>query len=99
MKRTLLLFSLVLLGSSVFAQDEPKPKSKPNLSNRANDHFMIQLGVTKWAKKPDSINTKGLSRSFNMYIMLDFPFKTNPHISAAIGPGIATDNIYFSKMI
>jgi hypothetical protein len=29
--------------------------------------------------------------------MLDFPFKTNPHWSVAIGPGIATDNMYFEK--
>ena len=44
---------------------------------------------------PDSINTRGLSRSFNMYFMFDFPFKTNPHLSVAIGAGIGTNNMYF----
>jgi hypothetical protein len=57
----------------------------------------LQLGYTTWQNKPDSVNTSGLPRSFNLYLMLDFPFKTNPHWSVAIGPGIATDNIYFSK--
>lgn len=64
---------------------------------RANDHFMLQLGGTSWSNKPDSIHTSGFSRSFNMYLMLDFPFKTNPHLSVAIGPGIATDNMFFDK--
>jgi hypothetical protein len=32
-----------------------------------------------------------------MYFMLDFPFKTNPHWSTAVGGGIATDNIFFKK--
>jgi hypothetical protein len=30
-----------------------------------------------------------------MYFMFAFPFKTNPHLSVAIGPGIATDHIFF----
>ena len=41
--------------------------------------------------RPDSIGTKGFSRTFNMYLMLDFPFRTNPHFSVALGPGFATD--------
>ena len=100
MKKTLLLVISVLLTMILFAQDEPKPESKKNinLSGRPNDHFLLQFGVTNWAGKPDSIATKGLSRSFNMYFMFDFPFKTNPHLSLAIGPGIGTDNIYFDKM-
>jgi hypothetical protein len=32
-----------------------------------------------------------------VYLMMDFPFKTNLHWSVAIGPGISTDNINFSK--
>jgi hypothetical protein len=34
----------------------------------------------------------------NIYVMLNFPFKTNPHWSVALGPGIASDNMYFDKM-
>jgi hypothetical protein len=29
--------------------------------------------------------------------LFDFPFKTNPKISVALGPGIGTDNIFFEK--
>lgn len=65
------------------------------LANRSKDHFLIQVGIDNWANKNDSINTTGLSRSFNMYIMFDFPFKTNPHLSIAVGAGIGTSNMYF----
>lgn len=77
----------------------PPPPAKKwstvTMNNRSNDHLMIQLGFDGWAQKPDSINMGGLSRSFNMYFMFDFPFKTNPHLSIAIGAGIGTSNIYF----
>ena len=29
--------------------------------------------------------------------MFDFPFKTNPQLSMAFGPGIASDHILFTK--
>ena len=67
------------------------------MANRANDHFLVQFGYTKWSGKPDSINTSGLSKSINAYFMFDFPFKSDNRFSAAIGAGIGTDNIYFSK--
>src|SRR6266581_8595446 len=101
MKKIPFIVLSTLLFTSIFAQDQPKPNSnptKPNLRSRANDHLLLQVGVTNWAGIPDSIKTKGLSRSFNMYFMFDFPFKSNPHLSVAIGPGIGTDNIYFDKM-
>jgi hypothetical protein len=100
MKKITFVICCSMFLSAAFAQDEPKTDSKGNIniSNRANDHFLIQFGVTNWTGKPDSITTKGLSRSFNMYFMFDFPFKTNPHLSLAIGPGIGTDNIFFDKM-
>lgn len=89
---------------NLFAQEqldsENKKKLDPrqiNLSNRSNDHIVIQLGYSGWAGIPDTINTKGLSRSFNMYFMLDKPFKTNKRLSVAAGVGIATDNIFFDK--
>ncbi len=99
MKKIFFVAITCLIITSIFAQDEPKPDSKkrPNLTGRANDHFLLQLGITNWAGIPDSINTKGLSRSFNMYFMFDFPFKTNPRLSIGIGAGIGTDNIYFDK--
>ena len=63
--------------------------------NRSNDHLLIQLGINSWANMPDSIQTKGLSRTFNIYFMMDFPFKTNPHFSVAAGVGVGSDNMYF----
>lgn len=99
-KITLFAFSCLLINS-LFAQDSTstvkKKKDPINLAGRANDHFMLQLGVTNWAGKPDSISTKGFSKSFNVYFMFDFPFKTNPKLSMAFGPGISSDHIIFNK--
>jgi len=100
MKKIFVLVLFSLAFTATFAQDEPKPETKkqqPNLKSRANDHFLIQFGYTSWAKTPDSINTTGFPRSFNMYFMFDFPFKSNPKISVGLGAGVGTDNIYFEK--
>lgn len=70
--------------------------SKLDLSKRASDHFMFQLGYAGWGDKGD-IKTKGFSRTFNAYFMFDFAFKSNPKLSVAVGPGIGTDNIFFDK--
>lgn len=74
-----------------------KKKEKPNLTNRANDHLVFQFGYAGWAGKPDTINTSGFSKSVNLYLMYDFPFKNNPNLSMAFGPGIGSDHILFSK--
>jgi len=74
-----------------------KDWSKISLARRANDHFMFQLGYDAWAGKPDSIHTKGFSRSANFYFMFDFPFKTDPRLSVGAGLGIGTSNIFFDK--
>src|SRR4029078_4310009 len=99
MKKILLVVLSTLTFASVFAQDEPKsePKKKPNLASRANDHLLLQFGYTSWARIPDSINTKGFPRTFNAYFLFDFPFKSNPKISVAIGAGVGTDGIFFDK--
>jgi hypothetical protein len=100
MKKIFLLFLSTLLITSLFAQDSLKaPITKPaiDLSGRANDHFLLQLGYTGWAGRPDTISPSGFSKSINVYFMFDFPFKTNPKLSMAFGPGISTDNIIFKK--
>jgi hypothetical protein len=99
MKKIILIAIASLLVTSIFAQDTTNhfPKKTSNLAGRANDHFLLQFGVTNWAGRSDSIHTTGLSRSFNMYFMFDLPFKSNPHLSVGIGVGIGTDNIYFNK--
>jgi hypothetical protein len=79
---------------------EVKPKTdwkKLDLSNRANDHFMIQFGYDGWTNAPDSADPSGFSRHFNFYFMLDKPFKTNPHYSVGIGAGFASSNIFFKN--
>lgn len=70
---------------------------KVNLSNRANDHFMIQTGYEGWSGKPDTIHTRGLSRFFNFYLMYDMPFKTAPRLSVAAGLGVGSSGIFFDK--
>ena len=104
MKKLFLLSTGFCFVFFLSAQENPsasktkkKDWSKVKLTNRANDHFMLQYGITHWSGKPDSINTKGFSRSFNFYIMIDMPFKTDPRFSVAFGPGIGTDNIFFEN--
>jgi hypothetical protein len=74
-----------------------KDWSKVTLANRANDHFMIQLGYENWAGKPDSLKTKGFAHSINVYFMLDFPFKTDPRFSVGLGAGVSGSSTYFDK--
>jgi hypothetical protein len=112
MKKLALVFTALSLSLFSIAQSDtltpvgaavPQPKpakrdwSKLSMANRANDHFMIQLGYDKWAGQPDSIKTKGLSRSLNVYFMLDFPFKTDPRFSIGLGVGVSGSSIFFDK--
>lgn len=78
----------------IVSEPAKKPKKKYDLSSRANDHFLVQLGYTNWMDIPDSIKTKGFSRSINAYFMLDFPFKTSQQLSLAIGVGVGTDHVF-----
>jgi hypothetical protein len=100
MKKFLLILTCTLSGAGLFAQDNT-PKTKKNekidMSNRANDHLLFQLGYANWSGIPDTINKSGFSKSINLYAMVDYPFKTNPHLSMAFGAGIASDHILFSK--
>ena len=79
------------------SKKKKKDWSKVNIANRSGDHFMIQFGVNSWANAPDTINTKGFSRTFNMYLMYDLPFKTDPRFSVALGVGVGGDNMFFEK--
>ena len=75
-----------------------KPKTdwtKVDFSKRPADHFMFQYGSDSWLNHPDSIKTKGFSRHFNFYVMMDKPIKSNPKFSIAYGLGIGSSNIFF----
>lgn len=108
MKKLFILCLILTSVGFVFGQDSTKVGdtttkpakpvkkdwSKVNM-NRSNDHFLIQLGKDSWSGAPDSIDPKALSRSFGIYLMMDFPFKTNPHFSIALGLGVSSSNMYF----
>ena len=79
------------------AKPVKKDWSKVLLGNRPNDHLMIQFAYDNWVGTPDTIRTTGFSRSFNMYFMFDFPFKSDPRWSVGAGLGIAWSNIFFDK--
>lgn len=104
MKQIALLFTAVLLiVATASAQTDSTGKkkkkdwSKISLNNRANDHFMVQLGYDGWAQLPDTIKTKGLSHSVSVYIMMDFPFKSDPRFSAGLGLGVSGSSIKFDQ--
>ncbi|MBS1567391.1 MAG: outer membrane beta-barrel protein [Bacteroidetes bacterium] len=82
---------------TVSAPKQKKDWSKVNIANRPADHFLVQVGYDGWAARPDSIHTKGFSRSLNIYLMFDFPFKTDPRFSVGAGAGIGSSNIFFDK--
>lgn len=96
MKKTLLV--LLSLSASLLALSQSTDiKKKLDLSNRAADHFMIQYGADSWTNRPDSVRTSGFSRHFNIYFMIDKPFKTNPKFSIAYGIGIGSSNMFFKN--
>ncbi|MCU0388059.1 MAG: hypothetical protein MUE71_05585, partial [Chitinophagaceae bacterium] len=106
MKKCFLALGLIIFAASfVQAQDTTKTTkktkktdwSKISIGDRANDHFMFQFGYDGWVSVPDSINTSGMGRFLNMYLMLDMPFKTDPRWSVGIGAGIGSSSIFFDK--
>lgn len=86
-----------IVNTSGIVQPKKKDWSKIDLSHRANDHFMVQIGYDNWAGTPDTLSVSGFSRSFNFYFMLDFPFKTDPRFSVGAGLGIGNSNVFFKN--
>jgi len=108
MKKLLFSIAAVLIFSTAFSQTDstkvivpavPKKKdwSKVDLSHRANDHFMVQIGYVGWTSIPDTLSTASVPRSFNFYFLFDFPFKSDPRFSVGAGLGIGCSNIYFKN--
>ncbi|MBS1509264.1 MAG: outer membrane beta-barrel protein [Bacteroidetes bacterium] len=108
MKKIVLVFAGLVMLTAAFAQapasksakDKKKKDQYNALVNGASDHFMIQINSDQWAGAPDSISShkKGLSRGFNMYVMINKPFKNSPQLSVAYGVGVGTTNMYFKNM-
>lgn len=99
MRKIIIAAIIVCLVNSASGQDSTARRIIPsNKETPSNDHFLIQLGYLNWSGQPDSIHTKGFPRSLNFYLMLNFPFRTDPHWSVALGPGIASDHMVFDKM-
>ncbi len=97
MKQLFMAAALVTICTTGFAQGKKKEKKKYDLVNRNSDHFMLQYGADGWIGKPDSIRTSGFSRHFNLYFMLDKPFRNNPKFSIGLGAGISSSNIFFKN--
>ena len=103
MRRIVISALAICLAFGSFAQNDTTSspstiKINTKIDTRSNDHFLIQFGYLSWTGVPDSIRTKGFPHSFNVYVMLNFPFKTDPHWSVAMGPGVSSDHMYFDKM-
>ena len=100
MKKTLLALLGISFTVLAMAQTDAatkKQSTKIDLGSRPADHFMIQYGADSWTNRPDSVRTGGFSRHFNVYFMLDKPFKTNPKFSVAFGVGLGTSNMFFKN--
>jgi hypothetical protein len=97
MKKILTLLLVFVAFNEANAQS--KGALKMPKAMKANDHFMLQLASNSWSGKPDSITTKGIGKAANVYAMMDYPFKSNKHFSAALGVGFGTNAVYLDKMI
>jgi hypothetical protein len=103
MKKLAIALAVIFATQNIYAQADsttkplPAPPPKLNLTNRANDHFLLQFGFDGWANRPDSVRTTGFGKHFNIYFMLDKPFKNSPNFSVAYGLGIGSSNIYFNN--
>ena len=102
MKQIVFVLIGCLFFSFAFSQDTSaiRPTTKKiTLSNRPNDHLLLQISSDHWSGMPDSISShqKGFSRGFSAYFMLDKPFRSAPKFSIGFGVGISTSNIFFKK--
>ncbi|WP_153798919.1 outer membrane beta-barrel protein [Foetidibacter luteolus] len=103
-KKFLVAAVLFVAINGAKAQDSsgaaPIQKKIIDLSNRANDHLLIQFGVDGWSTSGLASNLKpsGFSRHFNIYFLFDKPFKSNPHMSVAYGIGMGWSNIFFKDV-
>ena len=99
MKKVILsLLTILLFSGLANAQTNPPEKKMADLTSRPSDHFILQSGVDFWVGgNSDSVKTSGTGRHFNIYFMMDKPFRTNNKFSLAYGIGFGTNNQYIDK--
>lgn len=97
MRQIFTITTALLLTLAAQAQQKQDKKKSVIGADRANDHFLLQFGLSKWTSNPDTVATKGLGRDLNAYFMFDFPFKTNRQLSVGIGAGVSTHSTFFSN--
>jgi len=97
MKKIIFTSLAFLCSLAVFAQNKDW---KRDIVERPGDHFLVQLTSDHWSGAPDSISNRigSLSRGLGISLMLDKPFKTDPHWSVAFGLGINASSMFFEKM-
>ncbi len=96
MYKYLLLLTSLLFASAVQSQTSISTKKQSSYAMPSRDYVMLQVGYENWLNVPDSINLKGLHRTFNAYICYDFPIAKS-NFSFAAGVGIGTTNMYFNN--
>ena len=97
MKKVILsLLTILLFSGLAKAQTATTQKKMADLSSRPADHFLIQFGSDSWIGAPDSVKTSS-GRHFNVYFMLDKPFRINNKFSLAYGVGFGTNNQFIDK--
>ena len=100
MKKVILsAVSILCFGMFLNAQTAATTGSKKlDLTGIPRDHLILQSGVDFWVGgSPDSVKTSGAGRHFNIYFMMDKPFKSNNKFSLAYGIGFGTNNQYIDK--
>jgi len=94
-----LVFTTAALCFYLFTSAQTSKDWKKETLERAGDHLMISLTSDHWSGAPDSISNriKGLSRGLGFALMIDKPFKSDPHWSVAFGLGVNGSNMFFKK--
>ena len=94
-----LFFTAITLCLYFFTSAQTTKDWKKEALERPGDHFMISLTSDHWSGAPDTLSDriKGSSRGLGFAIMLDKPFKSDPHWSVAFGLGISGSNMFFKN--
>jgi hypothetical protein len=108
MRNFLAITMLILLSSArILAQDGQSHTaiisgkgidSLPKVTKPARDFLMVQFGYANWTTRPDTVDVKKFSYTFNAFLCYDFPIKKS-HFSFATGVGISTTSIYLDKQL